>query len=68
MTVIPRGRAAHAVMLCQHDHCSAFGPGTSAGAGCGSMLSLMSCVRLDFSSSFVTFKQRSGPVTGCINL
>lgn len=68
MKVIPRGPEDQAVMLCQHNHCNACGPGTSSGAGCGFMLSLSGCVELDFSSCLVTFKQKSGPVTGCIQL
>lgn len=41
-----RGPEDLAVMLCQCEHCSAFGPGTSSGSGCG----FMACVGLDFSN------------------
>lgn len=63
MKVIPRGSKDQAVMLCQHEHCNAFGPSTSSGSGCGFMLSLMACVGLDFSFCLVTFEPKSGPVT-----
>lgn len=58
------------MILWQRDHCNDLGPGISFGAGYSFILSLVGWLGQDefFPFSPVSFKQRSGTITGCMKL